>query len=147
MIFNVTIVSGILTNNIQVEFFTSAGSAEGVCLEKYVIILYNECFLLVFSLCSAIFLKFVSTSAPGDYTSVTMVLIFGPSQRFNLVNVPVLDDMFLELDEIFNGNLRSPSIAGVILDSAVASATILDNYIVIIGFLGNYEVQNELTLL
>ena len=69
-----------------------------------------------------------------------MALTFGPSQSFNLISVPVLDDMFLELDEIFNGNLRSSSIAGVILDPAVASATILDNDNVVIGFLDNYEV-------
>ena len=83
---------------------------------------------------------YVCTSAPGDYTSVTMVLTFGPSNSINQVSIPVLEDMLLELDEMFNGNLQSPSIAGVILDPAVASATILDNDNVVIGFLSNYEV-------
>ena len=34
VIFNVTIISGILAKNIQIEFFTTAGSAEGRYLHK-----------------------------------------------------------------------------------------------------------------
>ena len=84
--------------------------------------------------------KSVSTSAPGDYTPLTTVLTFGPNQSFNEVSISVLDDMLLELVEMFNGNLRVPSTSNIILNPAVATATIIDNDNVVIGFPGNYEV-------
>lgn len=61
-------------------------------------------------------------------------------ETFILVYVTVVEDTILENIEMFTGGLRSPSSTNIILDPATASATILDDDNVLIGFLSDYEV-------
>ena len=44
-------------------------------------------------------------SAPPDYTSVTQALIFSNSSTFQTVQVPIVNDLTLELSEVFTASL------------------------------------------
>ena len=71
-----------------------------------------------------------------------MPLTFHSTVRSFTVSVPISDDNLLEVDEDFFGNLRvldDPS-GLVVLDPAVASATIIDND----SKISNYEVLERL---
>ena len=79
--------------------------------------------------------------APGDYEEVIRTLTFGEGQSFAEVRVPIVDNLSIERTETFFGNLQSPSTTSVMLDPAVATATILDNDQVEIGFRRDYVVR------
>lgn len=64
--------------------------------------------------------------APEDYTERTLTLTFGPNVSCINVTVTIVDDIFLEGDQSFFGNLSSP-VAPIIPDPDVATVTIIDN--------------------
>ena len=62
---------------------------------------------------------------PGDYTTASGTLVFGPTETSKTISVPVHGDTLSELDEQFTLSLSSPSGVGL-LDEA-ATGTILSD--------------------
>ena len=50
-------------------------------------------------------LLFFTYSAPSDYTSISRVLIFSNSSTVQTVQVPIVNDLVLELNEVFIASL------------------------------------------
>ncbi len=108
-----------------------------MCKEQITAVL-NIVMLEMYATLILLILYFKAVPTPGDYQKTVMPLTFTPTVRSFIVSVLISDDNLLEVDEDFFGNLRvldDPS-GLVVLDPAVATATIIDNDSKIF----NYEV-------
>ena len=69
---------------------------------------------------------YCSPAAPGDYTSTSGTITFGPGTVEQNITIPIINDLRLELDETFTVQLMNPP-PRVTLNPAQATVTIIDD--------------------
>ena len=92
---------------------------------------FSSCF------CSSLHLFHSSTIAGGDYTQVTQLLTFGPSNPQQTVTIPIENDVITETMEQFfvslsfagNGNIQfNPMTAIIMIDDDDGKITVIINF-------------------
>jgi hypothetical protein len=91
-IIQIGVIRGSLERPVNVQFSINAISAASKQHDTSIIIMVISC-------------VFFTYSAPPDYTSVSQALAFTNSLRVQTVRVPIVNDLTLELSEIFTVSL------------------------------------------
>ena len=113
--FTIGILSGTLSLDVVVKFYTESITAEGKYNLKQ-IPTYNTIALYIIIV-------------PSDYENKSTLLTFGPGRSSLQVSVPIVDDILSENNEWFSGNVVSASTFNfdITFDPQKATATILDD--------------------
>ena len=68
----------------------------------------------------------ILSKAGDDFTSVAMVVTFSAGQSRASVSVPIIDDILVEMTEVFTGSLSAVT-ESVVIGEDTADVTIIEN--------------------